>query len=142
MMYYQGCWWCCRCGSYSTVGGQKSSPKNLLKECSGRPSRGQRGFLSRLGKGLPPKPSLTWRPLSLEEAFAGLGARPRLRLRSKQALALDQLQVDLAADELLRQDLQQQARGAALGKAAEDLDSEDEEGGGFFDAALGLDDPG
>ena len=79
--------------------------------------------------------------MSLEEAFAGLGARPRLRLRSKQTLALDQLQVDLAADELLRQDLQQQASGAALGKAAEE-DSEDEEGGGFFDAALGLDDPG
>ena len=82
-----------KCGSYTTTGGRKACPKLLTRPCTGRPTRGTAGFLRRLAQGKPPKPGIRWRALPHAEAFAGLRAVPRVRLRSKQPLQLAELNV-------------------------------------------------
>ena len=93
LLHFDSCWWCVKCGSYTTTGGRKACPKLLTRPCTGRPTRGTAGFLRRLAQGKPPKPGMQWRALPPAEAFAGLRAVPRVRLRSKQPLQLAELNV-------------------------------------------------
>ena len=92
----QGIWFCCKCGGYCSGYGARNTPRLLGRPCSGKPTRGQRGFLKNLLKGRPPKPGVPWplphdftgREASLLAAEAAVQLRPLRRLTGKQAPGL------------------------------------------------------
>ena len=72
LLHFGGYWWCSVCGSYTTSGGQRASPKGLRRPCAGHPTRAGRDCLRRLERGRPPKQGQNWQQL-LAEAGAGAG---------------------------------------------------------------------
>jgi len=58
LAFKKGLWWCTSCGFYTSAGMGKTSPKNLRKKCSKKPTGAGLDYLRRLAKGLPPKANM------------------------------------------------------------------------------------
>ena len=58
---YRGVWICSKCGAYCSVAaGQKSSPKLLVRPCTGLLQGAGKDYWSRFSKGQTPKPGMKW----------------------------------------------------------------------------------
>ena len=80
LSFKRGIWYCTRCGYYCSVGEGKSSAKKLAQPCAGVCKQAGAQYMSRLRKGLPPRPDMGWPQQDQGPVVQGQGPAARRRL--------------------------------------------------------------